>query len=154
MANREVIRVKSDPEGANSLRSTRANGAACQQGGFEGRERRIIISRLKISDVARSPNKRRLSIALQRPTRENRPPYFPSHVSATFLPPPPAPPRMSLRLSAVTALFSTRGKRVAADNPLLPCLILIAFTGSRLDQYTPPTFCHRSSPLPRSAPRI
>lgn len=47
-----------------------------------------------------------------------------------------------------------REKRVAADNPLLPCLILIAFTGSRLDQYTPPTFCHRSSLLLRSALRI
>lgn len=39
-------------------------------------------------------------------------------------------------------LFSYGEKRVAADNPLLPCLILIAFTGSRLDQYTPAAF-HR-----------
>ena len=45
-------------------------------------------------------------------------------------------------------LFSYGGKRVAADNPLLPCLILIAFTGSRLDQYTPAAFYRQLWLLP------
>lgn len=45
-----------------------------------------------------------------------------------------------------------REKRVAADNPLLPCLILIAFTGSRLDQYTPPASCYLSVSLFLSLP--
>lgn len=49
----------------------------------------------------------------------------------------------SLLPSPLLFLFSYGEKRVAADNPLLPCLILIAFTGSRLDQYTPTAAFHR-----------
>lgn len=49
----------------------------------------------------------------------------------------------SLFPSPLLFLFSYGEKRVAADNPLLPCLILIAFTGSRLDQYTPTAAFHR-----------
>lgn len=52
-------------------------------------------------------------------------------------------PFPSLLPSPLLFLFSYGEKRVAADNPLLPCLILIAFTGSRLDQYTPTVAFHR-----------
>lgn len=65
--------------------------------------------------------------------------HFLSRVSApsTTLDLPPTHPSLYPLFCPRLAVFH-REKRVAADNPLLPCLILIAFTGSRLDQYALP----------------